>query len=316
MKKLYKSLGGFCFKPASPYPLCVFRILFGLCVTASLLLLRSDWLAWFGVKGWVSMATIGEAETGFRLNLFEVMPQNDHWIAGFFWVLLAASLTLTLGLGARISSVIVYLGLNSLDQRNPLILHAGDTFLRAAAFFLMFAPSGAVLSLDNMLRRRRGVLQAKAREFSPWAQRLIQFQFAMVYLASFWWKAKGSLWRSGMALYYVVHLREVQRFPIPAFFYHSWVLHAGTWLAMAFELAFPLLVWFEPFRKWILIAGLMFHLSLEYAFNIPMFQWDMLCAYPLFLDPGWLKKQIHGLAARLRMQRNVDFGSLTSEVPR
>jgi Vitamin K-dependent gamma-carboxylase len=314
MKKLYQSLAGFFFKPASPYPLCVFRILFGLCVTATLLLLHSDWLAWFGTRGWISMATIEEAETGLRMNLFAIIPHNDLWIAGFFWVLLAASLTLTLGLGTRTSSVIVYLGLNSLNQRNPLIFHAGDTFLRAAGFFLMFAPSGVVLSLDNVLRRRRGVLQKTL--VSPWAQRLIQFQFAMIYLASFRWKTQGAAWWNGTALYYVAHLREVQRFPVPAFFFHSWVLHAGTWMAMAFELVFPLLVWFAPFRKWILIAGLVFHLSLEYAFNIPMFQWDMLCAYPLFLDAGWLQRQVNGVAARLRMRRNVDFGSLAAEAPR
>jgi hypothetical protein len=281
-----------------------------------LLLLHSDWLAWFGVRGWVSMATIEEAETGFRLNLFEIIPHNDLWVAGFFWVFLAASLTLTLGLGTRISSVIVYLGLNSLNQRNPLIFHAGDTFLRAAGLFLMFAPSGAVLSLDSMFRRRRGVPRAKALEVSPWAQRLIQFQFAMIYLASFRWKTMGAPWWNGTALYYVVHLGEMRRFPIPAFFYHSWVLHAGTWLGMAFELAFPLLVWFAPFRRWILIAGLLFHLSLEYAFNIPMFQWDMLCAYPLFVDPGWLQRQVDGLAARFRMQQDVDLSPFTAEAPR
>jgi hypothetical protein len=34
----------------------------------------------------------------------------------------------------------------------------------------------------------------------------------------------------------------------------------------------------------------LFHLSLEYALNIPMFQWDMLSAYVLFIDFAWIKK--------------------------
>ena len=38
------------------------------------------------------------------------------------------------------------------------------------------------------------------------------------------------------------------------------------------------------------MLGLAFHLGLEYALNIPMFQWDMLAAYVLFVDAVWLQK--------------------------
>jgi hypothetical protein len=68
------------------------------------------------------------------------------------------------------------------------------------------------------------------------------------------------------------------------------MMRIGTWSALAFELLFPLLVWFKPLRNPMLIAGLLFHLSLEYALNIPMFQWDMLSAYVLFIDFAWIKK--------------------------
>ncbi|WP_263359950.1 HTTM domain-containing protein [Acidicapsa ligni] len=284
-------LADFFFKPISPYPLGLFRILFGFCVGATLLFLHRDWLAWFGVEGWVSMETIGKAESGFRLDLFPLIPRDDRWVVGLYWLLLAASIALTLGLATRLSTVIVYLGLNSLNQRNPLILHGGDTLLRAVAFFLVFAPAGAALSLDSVLRRRHASGPgAKGRLYPPWAQRLIQFQLAIVYLAGFCWKLKGAAWRNGTALFYVVHLREIARFPLPAFILQSWALHLGTWLALCFELVFPLLVWFKPFRTPLLIAGLLFHLSLEYALNIPMFQWDMLCVYPLFFDPGGLQR--------------------------
>jgi hypothetical protein len=300
-EKLWTALTDYFFKPVSAYPLAIFRILFGLCVCATLLLFHSDWLAWFGVNGWISMETIGKAETGFRLDLFAILPRDDAWIAGLFWLLLLASITLSAGLGTRLSSILVYLGLNSLNQRNPIILHGGDMFLRCAAFFLIFAPSGAALSLDAVLRRRKTSAPEDAPPLVvPWAQRLIQFQLAIVYLAGFWWKVQGPWWRNGTALFYVVHLREISRFPVPAFMEQPWILHLGTWFAMAFELLFPLLVWFKPFRKPFLIAGLLFHLSLEYALNIPMFEWDILCAYPLFLDLAPVQQQrIHGFVQRL-----------------
>jgi hypothetical protein len=139
---LKTSLVDYFFKPVSPYPLAVFRILFGACACATLLLLHGDWGNWFGVHSWITMNTIAEAETGFRLNLFAIIPQDDRWIDSLYWIMLLASITLTLGVFTRVSSIITFLGLNSLNQRLPLILHGGDVFLRSAGFFLMFASSG------------------------------------------------------------------------------------------------------------------------------------------------------------------------------
>lgn len=284
-------LSDYFFKPISPYPLALFRILVGLCACTTLLLLHNQWLAWFGVRGWVSMETIAKAETGFRVDLFALIPHDDRWIAAFFWLLLAASITLTAGLGTRLSTIVLYLGLNSLNQRNTLIFHGGDTLLRTVMFFLIFAPAGAALSLDRLLKLRKNhAPHTPAPPVSPWAQRLIQIQIAVVYLASFLWKLKGAPWRDGTALYYVLHLGEIRRFPIPAFFYQPWAFHTLSWITMLFELSFPLLIWFKPFRNPLLIIGILFHLSLEYTLNLPMFQWEMLCIYPLFLNGDLIER--------------------------
>ena len=306
IRELRASVGEFFFKPISPYPLGVFRIAFGLCVCATLLLLHGDWLAWFGVHGWINMDTIEKAESGFRLNLFTALPADDTWYTGLYWLLLISSVALTLGIWARLSSIVVFLGLNSLNQRMPLILHGGDTFLRISAFFLMFAPSGAALSLDAAIKNAIGLSRAaNATRISPLAQRLIQYQLAVVYLMSFWWKVNGKAWRNGTALFYVVNLREIQRFPIPGFFHDARILHLGAWAAMSFELLFPLLIWFRPFRNPLLLAGLLFHLCLEYALNIPMFQWDMLCAYALFLDAGQIRRFTTRLSVRTRSRNRA-----------
>ena len=74
----------FFFAPQSPIPIALFRIFYGICVSATVILLHSDWLEWFGVHGWVSLSTTRTVEPGLRLNLFSVMPQDDRWIAAFF----------------------------------------------------------------------------------------------------------------------------------------------------------------------------------------------------------------------------------------
>src|ERR1700677_4572249 len=157
LRKVREVWDQFFFAPQSPLPIALFRILYGICVCATLILLHSDWLEWFGVHGWVTLSTMRAVEPGVRLNLFTLMPQEDGWIAAFFWVSLGFAVLLTLGLWTRVSSVAVFLCLASIEQRNLFIDHSGDTFLRVTGFFLMFAAAGAALSLDRLIRVRKGV---------------------------------------------------------------------------------------------------------------------------------------------------------------
>src|SRR5580704_9835272 len=181
LRELRKLWDHFFFTPQSPLPIALFRILYGLCVSATLALLHADWLNWYGVHGWVSLSTMRQVEPGIRLNLFTVMPQDDRWISAFFWVFLGFALLLTAGLWTRLSSVAVFLCLTSIDQRNLFILHGGDTFLRLAGFFLMFAPAGAAFSVDRLIRVRRGLERTHIEPRAPWAQRMIQLELALLY---------------------------------------------------------------------------------------------------------------------------------------
>ena len=279
----------FFFAPQSPTPIALFRILYGVCVFATLLLLRADWLEWYGVHAWVSRATMKAIEPGIRLDLFAFIPGDDRWIMAFFYIFLGFGVLLTLGLWTRVSSVAVFLCLVSIEQRNPFIAHGGDTFLRVAGFFLIFAPAGAALSCDRLIcARRKGRLEVVPR--APWAQRMIQFELALVYAMSFWWKLKGHTWLNGTALYYVTHLQEIRRFPLPGWMQNSIVLTLGSWFTLVLEFSLGVLIWFKRFRYPLLLLGILFHLSLEYAFNLPMFQWDVLTAYVLFINPDDLAR--------------------------
>jgi hypothetical protein len=299
LRKLRKSWDHFFFTPQSPVPISLFRIFWGICVSAKIILLHSDWLNWYGVHGWVTLQTMQVVEPGIRLNMFTVMPQDDRWIAAFFWVFLVCVLLLTLGLWTRVMSVVVFLCLTSIDQRNLLILHGGDTFLRCAGFFLMFAPAGAAFSLDRLIAIRRGKQDPKIQPRAPWAQRIIQFELALLYLTSFFWKLKGHTWLNGTALYYVIHLHSIARFPLPRWIQSTAMLRAGSWFTLALELSLGTLIWSRRFRYPLLLVGLLFHLSIEYSFNLPLFEWDVLTGYILFVDPVDLDRWWSGLRQRV-----------------
>jgi hypothetical protein len=299
LRKLREAWDHFFFTPQSPVPISLFRIFWGICVSAKILLLHSDWLNWYGVHGWVTLQTMQVVEPGIRLNLFTVMPQDDRWIAAFFWVFLGCALLLTVGLWTRVMSVAVFLCLTSIDQRNLLMLHGGDTFLRCAGFFLMFAPAGAAFSLDRVIAIRRGKQDAQIKPRAPWAQRIIQLELALLYLTSFFWKLKGHTWLNGTALYYVIHLHSIARFPLPHWMQSTAMLRVGSWLTLALEFSLGTLIWSRRFRNPLLLLGLLFHLSIEYSFNLPLFEFDVLTAYILFVDPVDLEQWWGALRQRL-----------------
>jgi Vitamin K-dependent gamma-carboxylase len=289
----------FFFAEESPIPLALFRVLYGSMVIATTLLLRSSWMAWYGPHAWITLPTMHVIEPGPRLSLFAILPQTDFWIHALFWALLLAALCLTIGLFTRLSTVIVFLCLASIDQRNLFILNGGDTFLRLAGFFLIFAPAGAALSADRLIRIWRGKEGAEIRPRPPWAQRMIQFELAILYFASFCWKVGGTPWVQGTALYYVFHVDELQRFPLPSWFLRPTMLKLESWFALALEFSLGILIWVRELRYYLLALGLLFHLTLEYALNVPMFQWDVLSAYVLFIDAADLRRFWHGISSRI-----------------
>ena len=248
LRKLAEAWEHFFFTPQSPVPIALFRILYGICVSATVILMHGDWLEWFGVQAWISQSTMAKVEPGPRLNLFAVMPADDRWIAAFFWIFLGFAVLLTVGLWTRFSSVAVFLCLASIQQRNLLITHAGDAFLRVAGFFLMFAPAGAAFSLDHLIRIRRNREGSAVAPRAPWAQRMIQFELALLYFTSFLWKLRGHTWLHGTALYYVVHLHSIARFPLPEWIQRPAILQIGSWFALLLEFSLGVLVWFRPLR--------------------------------------------------------------------
>jgi Vitamin K-dependent gamma-carboxylase len=304
-KSLVEAWNAFFFAEQSPTPVALFRIVYGLLISATLLLLRPDWLAWFGSHAWLSLPTMHQLEPGPRLDVFAIIPQNDALIDALFWIFLVSAMLLTVGFLTRFNSVLVFLCLNSIQQRNLYITHGGDTFLRVAGFFLIFAPAGAAFSFDRLIRIWRGKEGAEILPRTPWAQRMIQFELSLLYFVTFCWKLQGAPWIQGSALYYVFHLDEFQRFPLPSWLLQPAMLKLATWFTLALEFSLGVLIWIKKLRYPLLAIGLLFHLFLEYSTNVPMFQWDVLSAYILFIDPADIDRATNWLRSRTRVSAHA-----------
>ncbi|HYW46190.1 MAG TPA: S8 family serine peptidase [Bryobacteraceae bacterium] len=167
----------------------------------------------------------------------------------------------------------------------------------------MFAPTGAALSVDRLIRKYRGG-PGEPPLVLPWAQRMIQIQTALVYLSTFYWKLLGHTWVDGTALYYVLHLSEFKQFYVPGADNPA-VIKLMTWSTLAIEFSLGTLVWIRPLRYWVLLAGICLHAAIEYALNIPLFSLTIVASYLNFVDPrdldaarAWLRGKVMTLNYR------------------
>ncbi len=290
VRRVARAWNNFFFTPQRATSIALFRILYGLIVIVDLLLLFPDWLTCFGPHGLLGLETMHRMEPGPRLNLFTLLPQSDAWVLAFFWVFLLCAVLLTIGFETRLASVATFLCLASIQQRNLYIINSGDQLLRVIGFFLMFAPAGAALSVDRLIRIWRGVEGPEPQPRMPWARRMIQFQLALVYFATFVLKMEGPDWRDGTALYYVLHLDQFRRFPLPSFVLHPLAVRLETWMTLAIEFSMGVLVWFPKIRYAVLAFGVLLHLTIEYSMNIALFEWIMLATYVTFIDARDLQR--------------------------
>lgn len=310
-----KALHRWWFEPRSPVALGLFRAVFGLVAFTSMLMVLVDLDAWFSRDGFVppglGMTWLGE---GVRFNPLGQV-QSDGLVLAVYLVTTVAALTLALGWLTRISAVTFALGLLALHHRNPFILHSGDTLLRCSALYLAVSPCGAACSVDRLIGLWKGTAPAVPEPVPVWSQRLIQYQTALVYGTTLWWKMYGTYWLDGTATWYPANLREFDRFPVPAFLDSLPMVKATTYFTLAIELLLATAVFWKPLRTPILLGGLALHAMIEYRFNIPLFAFTITSTYLCFYDGEEVSAWAGRMAARLKGWR-VSLGGAWREGPR
>jgi hypothetical protein len=292
MKEILADLDRYWFDRINPAGFGLFRILIGFLWLCNLLMLAPEWADWFGRFGYMPPEA-GRKWLGGPVPLWGLeIPRlsllgnvtNDAVGIAFFVVVVIAALTTMLGLGSRISTIVLAVGAVSLHHRNAAILHGGDTVLRICALYLAVGPSGASCSLDRLIRVWRGREGLEPKAVSAWAQRLVCYNVALIYLTTVWIKWQGSLWRDGTATWYTARLEEFHRFPVPAFANDPPLIYVTTYATLLVEFSLATMVFFRPLRKYVLVAGLMLHGYIEYSMNVPLFAFAICSMYVCFFD--------------------------------
>ena len=292
------------FEPQSPAPICMFRILLAARVFLSSLTWAPDLFTWFGYDGIVSVETMRQYEEFNRLSLLDWLPPDNRFVLSLYVLLLLSALSLMVGFKSRLSALILFICLASFHHRNLLIFHSGDTLMRVCLFLLLFGPIDRMYAIDS-----RGKAPAQA---SPWVQNLLRFQIAIVYAHSFFSKMEGSTWWDGTAIYYALHMEDFYRFPVPLLFDNIMTVKLATWSTLVIELALWTLIWIRGLRYYVLAAGVILHLGIDWSMNLPFFEDLMIASYVLFLKPEDIERFVLFVRQVLNLDPGRDQGPVVS----
>lgn len=300
----------FWFEQVSTATLAVFRIVFGLILFFWTLSLLPELSPFFTKSG--------------------IFPQQQHYTGGgwgllgeftshtavvIVWAaLLIASIALVLGLFSQLAAAVAFVALVSFEQRNPYVFNSGDGLIKLIAFYLIFAPASASLSLRTFLRNRSEFWNFPTR--AVWPMRLLQLQFSAIYLFAVWDKTRGTTWNNGTAVSIALRITDLERFPVPGFVTHSLLLsNLLTFGTLVIELSLAILVWNRRLRPWVLLAGLSLHLGIEYSVRVGFFGLSVMSMYLLWVPPERVEGLLLALRRRLSRAPAAVPASVTSSGP-
>lgn len=227
----------------------------------------------------------------YRLLMFpfqgmEATMPGDGLVMGVYWVTMAAGFLALIGLATNIALVVFAAGniwvqsfLYSFSD-----FHHPEAIMMVGLCALALAPSGRVLSVDALLRGRRGARPSKQVPMvdytgsdAVWALRFIQCFFALMYISAAVAKfALGGLeWANGFTLQYKLiqdGFRKGIDFALWASQFHLSIFFAQI-LVLVFQSTYFLVIFFPKLRWFYLPLGLMFHIGIYIALKAPFPQW-------------------------------------------
>lgn len=265
---------------AAPAAYAVLRIGFGLVIFLTFLTGRGEAQKWFGPHGLLTFEASRRIADLDTLTLFQLFPHSEAAVTILHSLVILQAACLVLGLFGRFQAACLFVLLVSFHHRNTAWTDGQDILMRLACFYLVFMPLDACWSVRRLLPIRHRL----ARPLPAWPLRLFQLQMAVIYLSTGILKLQGEDWRQGTAVYYSLNLVNFQRLPLPDFMRQSLLFsQAATWSVLLLELALPFVLFIPRLRLHAVIAGVLLHLSLDYAINLGLFEWAMIAGLLCFL---------------------------------
>lgn len=208
------------------------------------------------------------------------------WANVLFAVALFVGVMVVLGYRTRLFTILAFLWLLSVQIRNPLILQAGDDYLRLMFLWGIFLPWGTRFSLD--------AIETESKEHHHFDLSVFTalVQIGALYLCTALMKTSVE-WHSGAdALYYALSLDQMIK-PLGTVIYPNEVLlSALTRASLVLEYLIPVLIfmpWQNKFFRSVAFVGLLlFHLGIELTMHVGLFSWISISVALILLPGNWV----------------------------
>ncbi len=266
-----------------PRSLALFRASIAVILLVDLVVRLQDFRAMYTEEGILPLLQAAQYHKDWRWSL-NLLSSSTEFQASLFALAGVCALALLVGYRTRLAVILTWMLVVSLHVRMPLVLNAGDAYLRLLLFWSMFLPLGEAWSLDARRRARSRAGSAGDVPMLSAATVGIVLQVCIVY----WYAGLTKLnqvWLAGDAMDHVLRYSMLVKPPgeyllnYPDFL--TWITK-GTLLL---EIAGPFLL-FIPWR-WVRPAAIAafaaFHLGIELTLYVGQFAFVSLCGLTLFL---------------------------------
>lgn len=295
----------FWFTPSEAVSLCVLRILTGLIALWLHLTLLPDLERYFGPEGMLPVETVRQLgtdpETGTARYVFSYLThcrtlgelQAAHAVGA------AVLVMFIVGAFSRLTSVLALAVVLSTIHRGVMLTTEVEPVLTMVMCYLCLGPTGAHLSVDRWLARRKSrkekdLDRAAARLPEEWpaptmsarvATRLIQVHLAAIYAVMVLSKLLSEAWWDGEAVYWLTHTSPSALVDLTWLYAYPKTIDAWTHAIVLFELSFGLLIWIPLARPLVLSVAVVMWLSLAMLSGLVAFCLMMLVANLAFVSP-------------------------------
>lgn len=275
------------------YAVCAIRSVLGAVVAAGYLADYADREQLWGPAGVYGRAMALEDRTaGAGFNLFLVSDTTGYFEVVFHLGLIAA-LCVALGWGGRPVLVLCWALDWSLYRAHPWLLDGGGNLVHLVLPILVLTGCYRHLSL---VRRRVRADRWVCVLLHNVGVLLIAVQVCLMYLVAGIYKMQGPEWVDGTALYYVLQVPEFYRpGPSDLLLASDLALALATFCATALQVFFPLLVLQRWSRPWVVLAMVVFHVSIALLMGLTTFALTMMACDLIFVE-----RQVHSTARCIR----------------
>ena len=290
-----------------------FRIALGLFTTADVLHRLLDFRALYSDFGALPRSAVtGEYANRWHLSL-HVASDAIWWELLLFAVCALAGLAMAIGYRTWISTLVAWVLVVSLQNRNEAAMDGGDMVQRLLLFWALFLPLGAMWSVDAV-RGGAGAAITRARVFSPGSVAL-NIQMASIFFFAALLKT-GDSWRKDFnAVWYVLNW-DVYTTSIGVWLrqFHD-LLRGFTIGTMILEGIFPLLLFvpWAPVRVFAILSLVSLHVGFVVVMKLFMFASVMILGW-MSLMPAWFWEKL-GVGFELREAWQTRLRWLSARLP-